>query len=78
MDGMNVKDYDYDLPEELIAQDPLEDRSSSTDGFRDFSFSTHISVSQICFQKDPTSAQTADCRIFFLYSLSHMAFFFKQ
>ena len=25
----NVKDYDYDLPEELIAQDPLEDRSSS-------------------------------------------------
>ena len=26
---MNVKDYDYDLPEELIAQDPLEDRSSS-------------------------------------------------
>ena len=26
---MDVKDYDYDLPEELIAQDPLEDRSSS-------------------------------------------------
>ena len=26
---MHVKDYDYDLPEELIAQDPLEDRSSS-------------------------------------------------
>lgn len=26
---MNVKDYDYDLPEELIAQDPLEERSSS-------------------------------------------------
>ena len=26
---MNVKDYDYDLPEELIAKDPLEDRSSS-------------------------------------------------
>lgn len=26
---MNVKDYDYDLPEELIAQNPLEDRSSS-------------------------------------------------
>ena len=26
---MNVKDYDYDLPEELVAQDPLEDRSSS-------------------------------------------------
>lgn len=26
---MNVKDYDYDLPEELIAQDPMEDRSSS-------------------------------------------------
>lgn len=26
---MNVKDYDYDLPEEQIAQDPLEDRSSS-------------------------------------------------
>ena len=26
---MNVKDYYYDLPEELIAQDPLEDRSSS-------------------------------------------------
>jgi S-adenosylmethionine:tRNA ribosyltransferase-isomerase len=26
---MNVKDFDYDLPEELIAQDPLEDRSSS-------------------------------------------------
>lgn len=28
-EGMNVKDYDYDLPEGLIAQDPLEDRSSS-------------------------------------------------
>ena len=28
-EGLNVKDYDYDLPEELIAQDPLEDRSSS-------------------------------------------------
>lgn len=28
-EGMNVKDYDYDLPEELIAQDPLEDRSGS-------------------------------------------------
>ncbi len=26
---MNVSDFDYDLPEELIAQDPLEDRSSS-------------------------------------------------
>jgi S-adenosylmethionine:tRNA ribosyltransferase-isomerase len=26
---MNVKDFDYALPEELIAQDPLEDRSSS-------------------------------------------------
>ena len=26
---MNLTDYDYDLPEELIAQDPLEDRSSS-------------------------------------------------
>lgn len=27
--NMNVKDFDYHLPEELIAQDPLEDRSSS-------------------------------------------------
>ena len=26
---MDVKAFDYDLPEELIAQDPLEDRSSS-------------------------------------------------
>ena len=26
---MNVKDFYYDLPEELIAQDPLEERSSS-------------------------------------------------
>ena len=26
---MDVKDFDYDLPEELSAQDPLEDRSSS-------------------------------------------------
>jgi S-adenosylmethionine:tRNA ribosyltransferase-isomerase len=26
---MLVKDYDYELPEELIAQDPLEDRSAS-------------------------------------------------
>ncbi|RHP32738.1 tRNA preQ1(34) S-adenosylmethionine ribosyltransferase-isomerase QueA [Lachnotalea sp. AF33-28] len=26
---MDVKDFDYDLPEKLIAQDPLEDRSSS-------------------------------------------------
>ena len=26
---MDVKDFNYDLPKELIAQDPLEDRSSS-------------------------------------------------
>ena len=26
---MDVKDFDYDLPEELIAQDPLSDRSAS-------------------------------------------------
>ena len=26
---MKVSDFDYELPEELIAQDPLEDRSSS-------------------------------------------------
>ncbi len=26
---MEVRDFDYELPEELIAQDPLEDRSSS-------------------------------------------------
>ncbi|MEG0961717.1 MAG: tRNA preQ1(34) S-adenosylmethionine ribosyltransferase-isomerase QueA, partial [Lachnospiraceae bacterium] len=26
---MNVKEFDYELPEELIAQDPLSDRSSS-------------------------------------------------
>ncbi len=26
---MNVKDFSFDLPQELIAQDPLEDRSSS-------------------------------------------------
>ena len=26
---MNVKDFNFDLPQELIAQDPLEDRSSS-------------------------------------------------
>ena len=28
-DQMLVTDFDYELPEELIAQDPLEDRSSS-------------------------------------------------
>ena len=26
---MNVKDFYYELPQELIAQDPLKDRSSS-------------------------------------------------
>ena len=26
---MNVKDFYFELPQELIAQDPLEDRSSS-------------------------------------------------
>ena len=26
---MNVSDFNFDLPEELIAQDPLEDRASS-------------------------------------------------
>ena len=26
---MDVKDFYYDLPQELIAQDPLDDRSSS-------------------------------------------------
>lgn len=29
MDGLKKSDFYYDLPEELIAQDPLEDRSSS-------------------------------------------------
>ena len=29
MDKLNVSDYDYFLPEEQIAQDPLADRSSS-------------------------------------------------
>ena len=29
METMNVKDFYFDLPQELIAQDPLEDRSSS-------------------------------------------------
>ena len=29
MDEMNVRDYDFELPQELIAQDPLEDRSAS-------------------------------------------------
>ena len=29
MRGMNLHDFYYDLPKELIAQDPLEDRSSS-------------------------------------------------
>ena len=26
---MNVSDFNFELPQELIAQDPLEDRSSS-------------------------------------------------
>ena len=26
---MNVRDFNFDLPQELIAQDPLEDRSAS-------------------------------------------------
>ena len=29
MDGLKTSDYFYELPPELIAQDPLEDRSSS-------------------------------------------------
>ncbi len=29
MDGLKTSDYFYELPQELIAQDPLEDRSSS-------------------------------------------------
>lgn len=29
MDGLKTSDYQYELPEELIAQDPLKDRSSS-------------------------------------------------
>ena len=29
MDGLKTSDYCYELPQELIAQDPLEDRSSS-------------------------------------------------
>ena len=28
-DGMKLEDYYYDLPQEQIAQDPLEDRASS-------------------------------------------------
>ena len=28
-DRMLVKDFDYELPPELIAQDPIEDRSAS-------------------------------------------------
>lgn len=27
--NMNIEDFDFDLPEELIAQTPLEDRASS-------------------------------------------------
>ena len=30
---MKTSDFYYDLPEELIAQDPLEDRSSSITNF---------------------------------------------
>ena len=29
MEGLKTSDYYFDLPKELIAQDPLEDRSSS-------------------------------------------------
>ena len=29
MEHLSTSDFYYDLPEELIAQDPLEDRSSS-------------------------------------------------
>ncbi len=29
MEGLRTSDYDFMLPEELIAQDPLADRSSS-------------------------------------------------
>ena len=29
MESMNLHDFYYDLPQELIAQDPLSDRSSS-------------------------------------------------
>ena len=29
MDGLKTSDYYFDLPKELIAQDPLEDRSAS-------------------------------------------------
>ena len=36
METMNVKDFYFDLPQELIAQDPLEDRSSSRLLARDF------------------------------------------
>ena len=30
---MDVKDFYYDLPQELIAQDPLEDRRGGTPPF---------------------------------------------
>ena len=29
MNEMKLSDFNYELPQELIAQDPLEDRSSS-------------------------------------------------
>ena len=29
MEGLKTSDYYFDLPKELIAQDPLEDRSAS-------------------------------------------------
>ena len=29
MESMNLHDFYYDLPQELIAQDPLADRASS-------------------------------------------------
>ena len=29
MEGLKTSDFYFDLPKELIAQDPLEDRSSS-------------------------------------------------
>lgn len=60
MDGLKTSDYFYELPQELIAQDPLEDRSSSRLMVLDKETGE---VSHHMFREIPSFLKPGDCLV---------------
>ena len=60
MDGLKTSDYFYELPPELIAQDPLEDRSSSRLMVLDQKTGA---VSHHVFREIPSFLRPGDCLV---------------